>query len=170
MKQSVIVLNADYSFLSCISVQRAFKIIYEGLATVVKETDRIICTVSQEFFVPAVIVLIKQVRTHFRAAVTFSRRNIFIRDKYTCQYCGKKITEKNGELEHVLPSSRGGKTNFSNCVASCRPCNIKKADKRPHEVGMSLKRVPFQPTIGEWLQMRMRMNGIETELKELGVY
>lgn len=170
MKQSVIVLNADYSFLSCVSVERAFKIIYEGLATVVKETERVMRTVTREYAIPAVIVLVKQVRTHFRAAVTFSRRNVFIRDKYTCQYCGTKVTEKNGELEHVKPSSRGGKTTFDNCVAACRPCNIRKADKLPHEVGMFLKKQPVQPTIGEWIQMRANASGINLTLKEMGVY
>lgn len=74
-----------------------------------------------------------------------SRRGILERDNYTCQYCGNRFPEKQLNLDHVFPESRGGKSNWQNLVCSCLTCNSLKADRTPQEAGMRLLRQPFAP-------------------------
>lgn len=76
---------------------------------------------------------------------TFSKRNVFKRDKYTCQYCGKQ--ERDLTIDHVQPKSKGGESVWQNVVAACEPCNKKKADKTLKQAGMKLLRNPFKPNL-----------------------
>lgn len=75
-----------------------------------------------------------------------SRKNIFLRDCFTCQYCGKKFNKSDLTIDHVVPKVKGGKTTWTNSVTSCSKCNNKKSDKSIENSGMSLLRKPFQPT------------------------
>lgn len=75
----------------------------------------------------------------FTREISFSNRAIYKRDGYICQYCHKRKPEKELSLDHVLPKSRGGKTNFENCVTACLKCNNNKADRTPEEIGLKLK-------------------------------
>jgi 5-methylcytosine-specific restriction endonuclease McrA len=77
--------------------------------------------------------------------VVFSRRNLFKRDRYTCQYCGDQPGPESLTIDHVLPKSRGGKSEWSNCVLACLGCNAKKADRTPDEAGMHMRRAPKKP-------------------------
>lgn len=77
--------------------------------------------------------------------VRFSRDNIWMRDKKTCQYCGVKLARREGTMDHVTPRSKGGKTNWENIVLACVPCNVKKADKTPKEAGLTLRTTPKRP-------------------------
>lgn len=78
--------------------------------------------------------------------VQFTRRNVFLRDRNTCQYCQKKLPSEMLNLDHVIPKSRGGKTNWENLALSCVPCNQKKGSRTPREAGMHLLKEPIQPT------------------------
>jgi 5-methylcytosine-specific restriction endonuclease McrA len=78
--------------------------------------------------------------------IVFSRRNLFKRDRYTCQYCGAQPGPEALTIDHVLPKSRGGKSEWSNCVLACLACNARKADRLPTESGLILRRLPRKPT------------------------
>ena len=93
--------------------------------------------------VPKVLVLSVYDRMP-RLEVRFSRRNVFLRDKFTCQYCEKILPETQLNLDHVTPRDKGGRTTWENIVTSCFPCNSRKANRMPHEAGMALRR-PCQP-------------------------
>jgi len=81
-----------------------------------------------------------------RLEVAFSRRNLYRRDDYSCQYCGRCRPPSDLSIDHVLPRSRGGRTSWENCVLACVRCNSKKADRTPREVGFRLQRAPKKPT------------------------
>ena len=77
--------------------------------------------------------------------VTFSRRNVFLRDQYTCQYCIKSFVETELNLDHVIPRHKGGKTSWDNIVTSCVKCNTRKGNKLPHEANMYPRNKPIAP-------------------------
>ena len=94
--------------------------------------------------VPKIVVLSIYDRLP-RLEVKFSRRNVFLRDKFTCQYCAKVLPETQLNLDHVTPRDKGGRTTWENIVTSCFRCNTRKANKMPHEVGMHPRSKPFAP-------------------------
>jgi 5-methylcytosine-specific restriction endonuclease McrA len=101
-------------------------------------------TISLKIRVPKVIVLLLFDRMP-RKEVKFTRHNIFERDKNTCQYCGKHFDRKELNLDHVIPRDKGGVTSWENIVCSCIPCNTRKGNRLPHEIGMRLIRKPERP-------------------------
>ena len=88
---------------------------------------------------------------------TFSKRNVFKRDKYTCQYCGKQ--ERDLTIDHVTPKSKGGESVWKNVVAACEPCNKRKADKTLEIAGMKLLRKPFRPRLSITNLLRKQTSG-----------
>ena len=78
--------------------------------------------------------------------MTFSRRNIFKRDHYVCQYCGNQPGTDELSIDHVVPRAQGGVSNWTNCVLACMTCNKRKADRTPREAGMRLRKAPVRPT------------------------
>jgi len=106
--------------------------------------DQMIHSVKVALSVPKVIVLAVYDRLP-RLEVKFTRRNVFLRDKFTCQYCAKEFPENKLNLDHVIPRDKGGKTTWDNIVASCVKCNTRKANKLPQEAGMHPKGKPFAP-------------------------
>lgn len=183
----VIVLNSDYSFLNLVSWKTAMRLICKKKVEVLKETTKVLTDEFKTWAIniPLVVRLIKIVRTIYRTRVPFSKKNVLVRDNFTCQYCGeefngkqkKRILNKEGSYEslllnidHIVPKSNGGTSNFENCVASCRICNNKKGNKTTKEAGMSLMRKAFQPTIMEFLILKMKALGIDDILKELDIY
>ncbi len=165
---SVILLNADFTPLGLISLKKAMKLVAKGKAEIVKEAKKIINTVTKSFFVPLVLRLIKFVRMLYGKKVPFSKRNVMILYDYKCAYCGVRM--KSGmTLDHIIPRSRGGKTEFSNVVPCCLKCNNIKDNKLPHEVGMTLKYKVIVPTINEYLQIQIKNLGLGNTLKELGI-
>lgn len=94
--------------------------------------------------VPEVVTLMQYDRVPVNA-VTFSRRNIFKRDKYTCQYCGRQPGSEELTIDHVVPRSQGGGTNWENCVLACIECNSLKADRTPEQAHMQLRGHPHRP-------------------------
>lgn len=94
--------------------------------------------------VPSVVVLAFYNRVP-RMEVRFSRRNVFLRDHFTCQYCSKTLPESQLNLDHVLPRDKGGVTSWDNIVTSCFRCNTRKGNKLPDEVDMHLQVRPKAP-------------------------
>jgi 5-methylcytosine-specific restriction endonuclease McrA len=167
MNGSCVLLNGDYSFLGLVDWKKAMGLMFAEKVRVLKFSDRVIQGVSRSFRAPAVAVLVKVVRSVYRGRVPFSRRNVLARDRFACAYCGSRARPIT--MDHVIPRSRGGKNDFDNCVASCRACNHKKGARLPREAGMTLRRRPWQPTIAEFIQIRLRDSGVYQLLIELGL-
>jgi 5-methylcytosine-specific restriction endonuclease McrA len=157
----VLVLNRAYFPVHVTSVRRAFCLLYAGLARAINsryETfdftswsqlsvhsgDEAVGVVGRMIRVPRVIVLVAYDRVP-RRNVRFSRHNIFVRDRNTCQYCGRALPRSELNLDHVVPRSRGGATTWENIVCSCLPCNKRKGGGLPDEVGMRLITLPSRP-------------------------
>jgi len=101
------------------------------------------------FRLPSVIRLKVYIRPYLvRQSVKLSRQNVFLRDQHTCQYCGIRLSDKKLTIDHVLPLSKGGRHSWENVVAACAPCNNKKGDRTPEQVGWRLLKSPKAP---RWL-------------------
>jgi 5-methylcytosine-specific restriction endonuclease McrA len=164
--ESVIILNAGYEFIGLVSWQRAMALLLTGKVEVIKESSRIVRTVSRSFRVPAVIRLIKFIRQIYRREVPFSRKNVLIRDGFACQYCGREHTSGDLTIDHVIPKVQGGSNDWGNVVACCRSCNVKKGGQTPRQAGMHLVRKPFKPTIMEFINLYLKRR-FGLELAEL---
>jgi len=161
-KDAVIVLNAGYEFIGLISWRRAMTLLFRGKVEVLKESDRIVRSVTRTFRLPAVIRLLKFIRQIYRREVPFSRNNILIRDGFTCQYCGSPFQSPELTVDHVIPKVQGGSNRWTNVVACCKRCNVKKGGRTPRQAGMFLIRQPFKPTIMEFLNLYLaRKFGID---------
>lgn len=157
-----LVLNGDftplsYAPLSLWSWQDAVKAVFLDRVTVVEAYDDVfVRSPTFEIQVPSVIAL-KQYVPRSKLKPAFTRRNLFLRDKYTCQYCGAASAVRDNRCDltydHVMPRSRGGPTDWGNVVASCSPCNNKKGDLSLKEAGkaygMYLSSAPRAPTFHE---------------------
>ena len=166
MEQPVLVLNRLWQAVNTCSVRRAFTLLYQGQAQVVDSMGGnnfhthdftswqawsaqnpaadMVNTISFRIRIPRIIVLLVFDRLP-RKEVKFTRHNVFERDKNTCQYCGKVFDRSDLNLDHVLPREKGGQTTWENIVCSCIPCNTKKSNHLPHQVGMHLIRKPKRP-------------------------
>jgi len=168
--KSCVVLNGDYSFLNIVHWRRAVRLCFAGKGEIVKASDEALRGVNGQTIMnrPLVIRLIKMIRMVYKNRVPYSKKNVMIRDGHKCMYCG--TTKEHLTIDHVIPMSRGGKTNFDNCVAACRPCNAWKGSKKPSEADMYLIRQPHSPTISEFFRLKCEQLNIHKYLKELGVY
>jgi 5-methylcytosine-specific restriction endonuclease McrA len=148
MERRVLVLNLDHSPVAVVSVQKAFILTYlEKVSCLTFYEDLTIRTVTKSFQYPAVIRLNEYKNIPYKG-VLLNRANIFKRDSQECQYCGSK---KQLTLDHVLPRSKGGKSNWINLVTACHRCNVYKGDKTPEQAGMQLRTQPFKPSLGYFL-------------------
>jgi 5-methylcytosine-specific restriction endonuclease McrA len=165
----VLVLNKSYMPIQITSVKRAFCMIYMGIARVVDREyqtfdfqtwsrlaveagDDTIGTVDRLVKIPRVILLQAFDRLP-KKQVRFSRYNIFARDKSVCQYCGRRFSKNELNLDHVVPRAHGGQTTWENVVCSCLNCNRRKGGRTPHEAGMRLVRKPTRPHWTECLNI-----------------
>jgi 5-methylcytosine-specific restriction endonuclease McrA len=139
-----LLLNTTYEPIGVLSWKKAITMVYLGKVEVLKEYQRRIQGITISIPQPAVIRLRCLVRSN-HANVKFSRKNIFLRDNFTCQYCGKEFDAKNLTCDHIVPKSRGGITEWNNIVTSCTGCNLRKGDKLPDEVKMHPRKRPSRP-------------------------
>jgi 5-methylcytosine-specific restriction endonuclease McrA len=152
-----LVLNADgmpVSFLplSTISWQEAIRYMVLEKADVLSWHENwIVRSARWETPVPSVIMLREYMKP--KSSVRFSRSNVYLRDNGTCQYCNTEIERKHATLDHVMPTSKGGKTSWENCVTACGPCNADKADK----VGLKPKTTPRKPDYFELVNKRKKL-------------
>ena len=140
-----LVLNADYRPLSYYPLslwpwQDAIKAVFLDRVDIVAEYDECVRSPSASFRIPSVVVLRDYVKPQKRVA--FTRFNLFLRDEFSCQYCGAR-----GDLtfDHVVPRASGGITSWENVVAACSPCNLHKGSKSLRRSGLSLRKPPRQP-------------------------
>lgn len=166
LEGQVLVLNKSWVAVHIASVRRALSLLYQDLARAVHpedyslydfddwcalsqfvESGQFVHTVNIRIRIPEVILL-KGFNNFIRHEVRFSRRNIFERDKNTCQYCGRRAPRSDLTLDHVIPRSRGGFDSWENLVLACMRCNVKKANRTPEEARMPLIKKPVKPS---WL-------------------
>jgi 5-methylcytosine-specific restriction endonuclease McrA len=140
-----LLLNATYEPLRVISWQRAVTMSYLGKVEVLRSYEQVLRSVSARVETPAVVRLFQIVRRH-RTRISFSRRNVFLRDGYRCQYCGISLPAAELTTDHVLPRSLGGATTWENVVTACSPCNLRKGGRTPTQARMALHRRPHRPT------------------------
>ncbi|WP_136440634.1 HNH endonuclease [Pacificoceanicola onchidii] len=154
LKQNpALVLNADYRPLSYYPLslwpwQEAIKAVYLDRVDIVAEYDEVVHSQSMTLRIPSVVVLKDYVKP--RKRVAFTRFNLFLRDEFSCQYCGSR---KELTFDHVIPRAAGGVTSWENVVAACAPCNLRKGSKSLRQVGFSLRKPPRQPGAQELLNL-----------------
>jgi len=139
----VLVLNQSYEPLNICRVRRAVVLLYQNRAEMLENGVGFIHSANLEFQVPSVIRLAFMVKRPRQSERKLTRFEVFKRDQYTCQYCGKETRQLT--LDHVIPRYRGGEHTWENVVSACVPCNRRKAGKTPKEAGMRLIRQPSRP-------------------------
>ncbi|PQM58424.1 MAG: HNH endonuclease [Rhodobacteraceae bacterium] len=146
-KRAALVLNADYRPLSYLPLsvwpwQDAIKAKFLDRVSVIAEYDDTVHSPSISIKIPSVVVLRDYIRPSRSSA--FTRFNLFLRDEFSCQYCGKK-----GEMtfDHVMPKCRGGKTTWENVVAACSSCNLRKGSRDLKSSGMKVLKKPTKPSV-----------------------
>ena len=139
----VLVLNASYEPLNVCTVRRAHVLVFKGKAEVVENLDKPLRSAAESFVWPHVIRLLSYVRVPKSVQRKISRRALFARDGWRCQYCGTESGKLT--LDHVVPRSRGGESSWENVVTSCAPCNLRKGNRMLEEVGMRLHAPPRAP-------------------------
>jgi 5-methylcytosine-specific restriction endonuclease McrA len=135
------VLNASFEFLSITSRPiDAISLVLKGKATPLATYEERLRAARESFALPALLVLKHQIRTRRRHGIfdVPSRKAVFLRDGFTCQYCGARVSMTSGTRDHVLPRSRGGRDILANVVTACMPCNTRKDNRTPEEAGMHL--------------------------------
>lgn len=178
LNQGVLVLNRNWVAVHVCSVRRALSLVFQDCARIVGEDYQIhdfaswqevsefadsngnefVHTPGFRVMVPEVILL-----TSFGKmpplTVKFNRRNIYLRDEYTCQYCAVKPPKEELTIDHVIPRSRGGKSTWENVVLACQKCNSRKGSRTPEEARMHLPHAPRKP---HWLAaLRSMLRGPE---------
>ena len=162
MNQEVLVLNNDYEPLNVCNLRRAIVLIYLGKADVLHSDEEAgALTVDGTFVVPSVVRLRGHVKRPL-PELKLSRRTIFARDNYTCQYCGG--TTKDLTIDHVVPKRHGGQATWDNLVCCCRKCNMRKSDKLAHQVGMKLTRPPRRPRYVPYISLTKYLIGRKNEI------
>ena len=174
LTQRVLVLNKHWQAVNIVTALAAICKVYQGKARIIDEnyamydfeswietwrdaaglavvsTERVITCPNFHLVVPEIIIL-KDYADYQHRKVKFSRRNVFDRDNYTCQYCCRRFKARELNIDHVMPLSRGGATSWKNVVLSCIPCNHRKRNRTPAEARMRLVRQPFEPN---WSQLK----------------
>lgn len=139
------VLNASYEYLTI--QERWFDslmLVLEGKAQPIEHYDEVVRSEHRTFRIPAVVVMNYQitVRKRQRLFQLPTKKAVLIRDNFECQYCGERLTMNTGTRDHVVPRARGGADCLTNVVASCKACNLRKADRTPEQAGMPLRGRP----------------------------
>ncbi|MGH7163101.1 MAG: HNH endonuclease, partial [Planctomycetota bacterium] len=162
LNEPTLVLNRSWMAITTTTVRHALSLVYQRAARVicpntyethdfdswsalaVARDEPCVRTVSIHIRVPEVIVLALYDGLPHRT-VAFSRRNLYRRDHFTCQYCGARPGSEELTIDHILPRSRGGRTTWSNCVLACVECNKRKANRPLTHAAMMLRRLPSEP-------------------------
>jgi 5-methylcytosine-specific restriction endonuclease McrA len=160
LKEQVLILNKSWTPIRLKTLQTAIKLIFSDRADIVDKDYSVwswddwskrpyisgdfIQTTSSKIILPEIIILKKynKIPVH---SVRYSKRNIFIRDQYNCQYSGKKVDFKTADIDHIIPKSKGGKDCWENVVVCAKEINRKKADNLPEDVGLKLLKTPTKP-------------------------
>src|SRR5262245_14276237 len=154
-----LLLTQGYEPIQIISWQRALTLLALDKVDVVDEYDTEIRAQSMIVRIPS-IVRLRKAFPRSANPVKCSRVNIYARDGYRCQYCGRKCTIDELTYDHVIPRSKGGRTTWENIVSACYLCNRRKANRTPAEAGMKLLAVPTRPTWMPSIQIRVSARSV----------
>ena len=141
LHQPVLVLNASYEPINVCAARRALVLVLKGLASAEELSLCDIHSARHTLKMPSVIRLLEYRRIPHQTRA-LSRKNILMRDRYTCQYCHRTFNSTELTLDHVIPRSRAGDSSWENLVACCNACNNRKGSRTPEEAGMKLARAP----------------------------
>jgi len=164
LAQPTLVLNKSWIAIATTTVRSVITMVFSGSAMIVNpdtyqvysfnewkdfsvenlDNKKVLQGVDFKLVVPEV-VLLKKYNKIPKTHLPFTRKNLYARDNYMCQYCGATPGAKELTIDHVFPRSRGGETSWENCVLSCVGCNMKKGDRTPRELGWRFKTKPVQP-------------------------
>ena len=141
LQKPVLVLNASYEPINICAARRALVLVLKGVASAEEISQQVVRSSRRMVPLPSVIRLLEYRRIPHQTRA-LSRKNILMRDRYTCQYCHKTLPSGELTLDHVIPRSRAGESAWENLVACCHSCNNKKGNRTPEEAGMKLVRAP----------------------------
>jgi 5-methylcytosine-specific restriction endonuclease McrA len=162
LQQPALVLNRNWVPIHLTSARHALLLVYQSVARAVHPADLslhrfhtwadlrppdgtpVVHTVTRTIPVPEIVVLERYGRIP-RRSVPFNRKNLFLRDRYRCQYCGTQLDARELTIDHVHPRVHGGVSSWENCVLACIPCNRRKAHRTPSQAGMHPMRAPVRP-------------------------
>jgi 5-methylcytosine-specific restriction endonuclease McrA len=184
LTKKCLVLNRSYLPVHITTIRRAISLLYQDIAHAVDDQYRTfdfaswrdlavptqaegIGLVQGAIRVPRVVLLRGYDRIPKRS-VRFTRYNIYARDRHSCQYCNRRLSRSELNLDHVMPRSRGGASTWDNVVCSCHRCNRIKGGRTPEEAGMRLRRRPFKPTWSPLLVEEFNLKRYKEWLPYLG--
>ena len=154
MNAQVLVLNQNYEPLNVCNVKRALVMVITGKAEVLEQNGLVLRTIDDDYHAPSVIRLAALIKRP-RPQVKLTRREVFIRDGYVCQYCG--VHTRDLTIDHVLPKSRNGPHTWENLVSACKTCNHRKGGRTAQEARMKLLREPFRPRAGAYYTIQRKL-------------
>ena len=154
IRAPVLVLNLNYVPVNICTVRRAIVLVTKGKAELLENHPGYLHTVNREIDAPSIIRLDYMVKRPFLPR-KLSKKEVFLRDKYTCQYCGKKPRDLT--LDHVIPRRQHGAHTWENVVAACNGCNLHKAGRTPAEAKMRLGTTPRAPDPNPYLILQNRV-------------
>jgi 5-methylcytosine-specific restriction endonuclease McrA len=166
LDRPALVLNRNWVAIQTTTVKEAIGLVAKGSARIIEpesfashdlETWNDVSRATAKFggarirsarleIAPPEVILLTDYEGMGERAVVFSRRNLFKRDRFTCQYCGGQPGPEELTIDHVMPRSRGGLSSWENCALACVACNKRKADRTPAEARMDLGRAPRKPS------------------------
>ncbi|RPH47905.1 MAG: HNH endonuclease [Planctomycetota bacterium] len=176
LQRPTLVLNRRWTPIRTAPVQEAIGLVAKGTAMIIEpesfeahdlvswnDVSRILARVGEGLIrsprlalVPPEVILLKTYEGEGGRAVVFSRKNLFKRDRYTCQYCGIQPGPEELTVDHVVPRSRGGTSTWENCVLACVECNKRKADRTPAQAGLKMRKTPRKPSWKALVQVPAR--------------
>lgn len=176
LQRPTLVLNRRWTPIRTAPVQEAIGLVAKGTAMIIEpdsfeahdlvswnDVSRMRAKVGEGLIrsprlalVPPEVILLKTYEGEGGRAVVFSRKNLFKRDRYTCQYCGIQPGPEELTVDHVVPRSRGGTSTWENCVLACVECNKRKADRTPAQAGLKMRKTPRKPSWKALVQVPAR--------------
>lgn len=162
MSASVLLLSAEYQPISLISVKKAIRLIVKQKVDVVKSTT---IRAHKDLFIPRAVRLLKSISHLYKREIPWNKGNVFVRDNYTCTYCGTKLHSRNATVDHIVPQSKGGKNSWMNTITSCKKCNNSKGDKYLHETKLVMHKQPFVPSL--WTFIQAKLKGLDYDMASI---
>ena len=147
MHMRTLILNAGYEPMQLVSWQKALCLVLANKAEVLAHSEQVVRSVKLTMKLPSVVRLVRYVQAVGKLGlVRCSRKNVLLRDRYQCQYCGVACRPGAATIDHIVPRSRGGKTTWTNVVTACASCNRHKGSRSLDNAGLKLMRAPRRPT------------------------
>ena len=156
-QKKVLVLDSRFEPMKVVSLEMGFVLVYSGKATPIVDSNRFLRTVDKVYSVPWIVRMASAAPKQKRSiGPRFSRQNVYLRDDFKCQYCNWTGPIHLLTLDHLVPSSKGGQTNWSNIVTACKNCNLNKGARSLAEFGVRLKKTPERPRFPSYILFALK--------------